>query len=116
MAYLRGIDQKIHSDNVIFEDSLGLQLGENLGKPFIEQEIGNVYPFQQARNTAFDEAASVMAVRSLKIDDLIMSITTNENIEQIVLLAAGLDTRAWRLNLETTNRIQFFECDYDDIF
>jgi len=42
-------------------------------------------------------------------DDFMMRITTQEAIQQIVLLAAGLDTRAFRLGLPA--RTQVFELD-----
>ena len=50
-----------------------------------------------------------MVLRTRFYDDFLLKITQQEQIQQVVLLAAGLDTRAFRLNWPDNTR--FFELD-----
>lgn len=52
-------------------------------------------------------------LRTRYFDDFLERITQQENIRQVVLLAAGLDTRAFRLNWPEQTRI--FELDQADV-
>ncbi|MCB9418287.1 MAG: SAM-dependent methyltransferase [Ardenticatenaceae bacterium] len=52
-------------------------------------------------------------LRTRYFDDFLERITQQENIRQVVLLAAGLDTRAFRLNWPEQTRL--FELDQADV-
>ncbi len=52
-------------------------------------------------------------LRTRFFDDFLERITRQENIRQVVLLAAGLDTRAFRLNWPEQTRL--FELDQPDV-
>jgi methyltransferase (TIGR00027 family) len=53
-------------------------------------------------------------VRHRFLDDLLMELTAGSNIRQVVLLAAGLDTRAFRLDWAEGTRL--FEIDQPTVF
>lgn len=66
-----------------------------------------------------------MAVRTRKIDDEIFSALSNSNIKQVVVLGAGLDSRPWRLNMQSycnndmkkhLSEVHWYEVDFPEIF
>ncbi|HYL99567.1 MAG TPA: SAM-dependent methyltransferase [Blastocatellia bacterium] len=59
-------------------------------------------------NPQHEKTAQLLAVRTRFLDDLILN-STAKGITQIVILAAGLDCRAFRLNLPP--RTRFYELD-----
>lgn len=52
-------------------------------------------------------------VRTRFIDDGLMNVVSRENISQILMLGAGMDTRAFRLDLPSNTTI--FEVDHADV-
>lgn len=53
-------------------------------------------------------------VRHRFLDDFLTELTTNSDVRQVVLLAAGLDTRAFRLDWPASTRV--FEVDQPEVF
>jgi methyltransferase (TIGR00027 family) len=58
--------------------------------------------------------STVYVVRHRFLDDRLVDFTTASNIRQVVLLAAGLDTRAFRLDWPNGTRV--FEVDQPSVF
>lgn len=50
-----------------------------------------------------------MIIRARFFDDFLLQVTTTDGVRQVVLLAAGLDTRGYRLSWP--GRVQVFELD-----
>jgi methyltransferase (TIGR00027 family) len=59
------------------------------------------------------ESVVPIVLRTRYFDDFLLRIAEHENIRQIVILAAGLDTRAFRLTWPAG--IRFFELDQENI-
>jgi methyltransferase (TIGR00027 family) len=77
--------------------------------PFAERLAGErgqqiVREMKQGRQMAW-----AMIVRTAVMDEIIMDRITNGGVDTVVNLAAGLDTRAWRLSLPPT--LQWFDVD-----
>ncbi|HYA51894.1 MAG TPA: SAM-dependent methyltransferase, partial [Streptosporangiaceae bacterium] len=58
-------------------------------------------------------ALVVMTIRARFFDDFLRRISAGEGIRQVVLVAAGLDTRAYRLSWPA--RVQLFELDRPEV-
>jgi methyltransferase (TIGR00027 family) len=58
-------------------------------------------------------AASPMIVRTAVLDELILERIANGGVDTVINLAAGLDTRAWRLPLPAT--LQWFDVDLPEM-
>lgn len=58
-------------------------------------------------------ALSVMAIRTRFFDDFLMRVTGDHGVRQVVLLAAGFDTRAYRLVWPEGTRV--FELDQPEV-
>ena len=56
-----------------------------------------------------EDVFAPIAVRTRFIDDVVLRVVTEAHVHQVVLLAAGMDTRAYRLALPPTTRV--FEVD-----
>ena len=59
---------------------------------------------EQIVETMGRDAAWAMIVRTAVFDDIIMTMITEHGADMVVNLAAGLDTRPWRLSLPPTLR------------
>lgn len=61
-----------------------------------------------------DPTLSVLVtLRDRWFDDYIMECVNKHNIEQLVILGSGMDTRAWRMNLP--KNVTIFEVDFPDV-
>jgi methyltransferase (TIGR00027 family) len=58
--------------------------------------------------------SAFIPVRTRFVDDLVLSFAKRLNAAQVVLLGAGLDTRAFRLGLPAD--LQWFELDREEVF
>lgn len=58
--------------------------------------------------------SSLYVVRHRFFDDFLLELTAREGIRQVVLVAAGLDTRAFRLDWPAGTRV--FEIDQPEVF
>ncbi len=63
-------------------------------------------------NSADDDGASII-IRTRYFDDFLQRVTANEGIRQVVILAAGLDTRAFRFTWPELTRV--FELDQPQV-
>lgn len=59
------------------------------------------------------QAAWAMIVRTAVLDELILDRVRNGGVDTVINLAAGLDTRAWRLALPAT--LQWFDVDLPEM-
>jgi len=69
--------------DALFHDPWAAALAGKEGADWIEKRAGNVAP---------------MTIRTRYFDDRLIQAVEERNIRQVVILAAGLDTRAFRLN------------------
>jgi methyltransferase (TIGR00027 family) len=81
--------------------------------PFADRLAGErghqiVHEMKQGR-----QAAWAMIVRTAVLDELILDRIANGGVDTVINLAAGLDTRAWRLALPPT--LQWFDVDLPGI-
>lgn len=77
--------------------------------PFAERLAGErghaiVREIKQGRQMAW-----AMIVRTAVLDEMILERITKDRVDTVINLAAGLDTRAWRLKLPPT--LQWFDVD-----
>jgi methyltransferase (TIGR00027 family) len=68
---------------------------------------------QWLRARAGSPALVVMTIRARFFDDFLQRVTAGEGIKQVVLVAAGLDTRAYRLGWPARARV--FEFDQPEV-
>jgi methyltransferase (TIGR00027 family) len=59
------------------------------------------------------QMAWAMIVRTAALDDMIMDRVRNGGVDTVINLAAGLDTRAWRLDLPRS--LRWFDVDLPDM-
>lgn len=85
--------------------SLALAIGKECLETIFTQ-MDPRKPTQEEVDKEMGKRAVVMAVRTRKIDDVILSNIENKGIRQIVTLGAGLDTRAWRLGQFIPNDVE----------
>jgi methyltransferase (TIGR00027 family) len=67
------------------------------------------------RARAGSPALVVIAIRARFFDDFLRQVTAGEGITQVVLVAAGLDTRAYRLAWPARVRVRVFELDQPEV-
>jgi methyltransferase (TIGR00027 family) len=65
------------------------------------------------RDRAGSPALAVMLIRARFFDDFLRQATAEDAVRQVVLMASGLDTRAYRLNWP--GRVQVFELDQPEV-
>jgi methyltransferase (TIGR00027 family) len=87
--------------DAIFRDPFAERLAGERGR----QIVGEVKQGQQM--------AWAMIVRTAVLDELILDRIRNGGVDTVINLAAGLDTRAWRLPLPPT--LQWFDVDLPEI-
>ena len=68
---------------------------------------------QWLRARAGGPALVVIAIRARFFDDFLQRVTAAEGVSQVVLVAAGLDTRAYRLSWPA--RVRLFELDQPEV-
>lgn len=59
------------------------------------------------------ELYGAVSIRTRFFDDILVSLVREEGVDQVVLLGAGMDTRAFRHQLPTT--VAVFELDYPEL-
>jgi methyltransferase (TIGR00027 family) len=113
VAYLRGLESEIHPQCELFYDPYARELGGEPGKEWVDSMKND-----EASLKKILAIASVVSLRTKKIDDEVSSILLNDNICQICVLGAGLDTRPWRLQtaLPDQSHIKYYEVDFPEIF
>lgn len=62
-------------------------------------------------NKQFPHLYAFHIVRNIHIDTILFNLLKDRNVEQVVFLGAGFDTRAIRFSRKF-NRVQFFELDF----
>lgn len=113
VAYYRGLEGIFHPHDKLIDDPYALVLGGTIGQKFFDQHISSL-------NTTSEKALirgnDTQAARTRIIDDSLQSFVS-DGINQIVVLASGLDARAWRLNFQpnANSKLKFFELDYQDV-
>jgi len=85
---------------------LALSIGKECMETILTQMDPNK-PSQEVVDKEMGKRAVTMAVRTRKIDDILLSNIEKKGITQIITLGAGLDTRPWRLG-------QFFPNDAEN--
>jgi methyltransferase (TIGR00027 family) len=83
--------------DAIFRDPYAERLAGEQGHEIVAE-------MKQGRQMAW-----AMIVRTAVLDELILDRITNGGVDTVINLAAGLDTRAWRLPLPAT--LQWFDVD-----
>jgi methyltransferase (TIGR00027 family) len=83
----------------LFNDPWAANLAGQEGKAWIEQRSA--------------ESLASMIIRTRYFDDFLQRITVQEKVRQVVILGAGLDTRAFRLNWPEKTRL--FELDQPSV-
>lgn len=110
VASLRSLEDKYGKD-ALFHDPYASLMGGHVGQEFLEsngsQFFGTNNPSGLIDGTA---------VRTKKIDDELRRVVADDNIRQICVLGAGLDTRPWRLNKTTEENVKYFEVDFAELF
>jgi methyltransferase (TIGR00027 family) len=99
MAYARAMEAE--RPDAIFQDPFSRRLAGAEGEE-ISRSIGNA-----------EIIARGIAVRTVVLDELILKTVNQHNVDLILNLAAGLDTRPWRLALPSTMR--WVDVDLPDI-
>jgi methyltransferase (TIGR00027 family) len=90
--------QESQREDGLFHDPWAAALAGEEGQAWLEQRSGNVAP---------------MIIRTRYFDDFLQRITAQNGLRQIVMLAAGLDTRAFRLPWPDGTRL--FELDQPSV-
>lgn len=116
LAAYRGAESLRSEGSRLFEDPYGSALGGEIGRKFFEEGRGTPYG-----NYLYD----LFAVRTRAIDEEVVSCLTENSVQQVVVLAAGLDSRPWRLKLPARKRsgesggsvgLPYYEVDFPEIF
>jgi len=88
---------------------------ESLAGEISIQDMLEKFTTSQHSADAFNFMVDGMAVRTKKIDDEICK--SLENVQQVVVLGAGLDSRPWRLQIPSNeNPITWLELDFPEVF
>lgn len=85
MAYVRALESE--RPDALFRDAFASRLAGEAGEA-IAREIGDV-----------EFIAQSIAVRTAVMDELILETVSRNEVDLVLNLAAGLDTRPWRLTL-----------------
>lgn len=99
MAAVRAAETERGTD-ALFHDPLARQLGGALGLELLDRYKGG-------------GLIDFVAIRTRYIDDCIRSAVDNAGIRQVVLIAAGMDTRGYRMNWPEDAVL--FEVDLPDL-
>ncbi|MFF3750930.1 class I SAM-dependent methyltransferase [Streptomyces sp. NPDC002018] len=95
MAAARALESE--RDDALYHDPLARDLAEPKGFELIERyEGGGLLPF--------------ISIRTKFLDDSILSTLAEGRVQQVVLIAAGMDTRAFRLDWPAG--VQVYEVDH----
>lgn len=119
IAFARSLETEKDKDERLFTDPYALELSGEHGKSSIALAGESEEDWGSGKKTAFLQA---ITTRTKVIDDYVTESICKNNIEQIVVLGAGLDTRPWRLHpdrssvSETVEKIPYFEIDFPEIF
>lgn len=92
----------------LFEDPLARALAGQEGFAFLAMADS----FRPALSSV--EPNPVLSIRTRYFDDALSSVVSSRAIRQIVLLAAGMDTRAYRI--EWPSGVTLFEVDRQEVF
>eukprot|EP01031_Cornospumella_fuschlensis_P037298 gene37298-45284_t len=110
VAYMRGLESTLRPDNPLFHDPYATLLGGDIGKGWTN-EVASRFGGGQ------DAFFSSVAIRTKKIDETIQNVLIQcPDVYQICTLGAGLDTRPWRLQLQTSHLLRYFELDFPELF
>ncbi len=102
-AYLVAMYRALETEsaNSLFQDPYARKLAGGLGE-MLAEVVGSQ-----------KQAKDVIAIRTYLIDELIEQIISTEGIDTVVNLAAGLDTRPYRLSLPSS--LRWIEIDLPEI-
>ncbi len=99
VAYYRAMESK--RKDALFHDPYAELLAGERGKQIVENTKG------------WKNGAWPMIVRTAVLDEFIMRTIVQDNIDTVINLAAGLDTRPYRLDLPSS--LRWIEVDLPDI-
>ena len=116
IAYVRSLEATKPFDKQLFNDPFASELAGEKGRQYFES-FGNLLPYRE-----------IVGVRTYYIDTFITNLLShwstpqndsNEQNEtksqtaqhQVVVLGAGLDTRAWRFSKQIVQQTAWFEVD-----
>ncbi|MEH1794054.1 class I SAM-dependent methyltransferase [Nostoc sp.] len=102
-AYLVAMYRALESERIdaLFKDPLARMLAGGKGEMLVEV-IGEK-----------DKITNAIAIRTYVIDHLILQLVNSQNIDTVINLAAGLDTRPYRLPLDAS--LRWIEVDLPEI-
>jgi methyltransferase (TIGR00027 family) len=95
MAYIRAVESE--RPDALFRDSYARQLAGTFGEA-VARDIGSV-----------EMIANSIAVRTAVLDRLIVDMVARLEVDLILNIGSGLDTRPWRLNLPP--ELQWLDAD-----
>jgi len=87
--------------DALFRDPFAERLAGDRGRQIVRE-------MKRGRQMAW-----AMIVRTAVMDEMILDRITSGGVDTVINLAAGLDTRAWRLNLPPT--LQWFDVDLPEM-
>lgn len=100
-------------------------INDPLARKVLDKFLPKTTEDKLRRNTSLKVFIDMIAIRTRCIDDLLMGVNIQDTVEdhessfqfikhsQIVLLGAGMDTRAYRLPLDKNTK--FIEIDFPDV-
>lgn len=99
MAYLRAAETE--RSDALFRDPFSRELAGDVGGA-IAREMGGV-----------DLIAPSVAIRTAVLDRLILETVTRYDVDLLLNIGSGLDTRPWRLDLPT--QLQWLDIDWPEL-
>jgi methyltransferase (TIGR00027 family) len=106
----RRAEESMRSDALI-QDKYAAKLAGRAGQKFLE--IADDKLSKDSMHVNNPALLRFMGYRTYILDSLLLKTIKENNITQIVNLACGLDTRPYRLNLDS--HIKFYELDYNAV-
>ncbi len=94
-------------DDRLFDDPFATELAGSEGFAALDRHDAGLAAAGRASPNP------VFAIRTRFFDDFLLNQTTQQEVRQVVLVAAGLDTRAFRLPWPTNTRV--FELDQPEV-
>lgn len=113
VAYIRGLESI--KDERLFSDPFAMDLAGEVGKKTLTiVNDAEGADWSAAQKNRF---ANAIAVRTRVIDNFLLQTLKENEIVQVVVPGAGLDTRPWRLMFPgAPSKIHYFEIDFPEVF
>ncbi len=113
-AFLRSMESKKHGKDAWFVDSYAELLGGQVGVDYINKRKEEDASAGKVRKDS--SALDMMSIRTRKVDEEILKGVNNDNFQQVCVVGAGLDARAWRLSKSVEHSVSYFELDFPEVF